>query len=94
MLTVRFHLIHGQKYPGPLGQTINSPSSAYTTVNRLLQGNYIFELTVTDNQGATGKATMKITVNPANNQAPTANAGSNQVITLPTNTVTLSGKRY
>ncbi len=82
------------KISGPLGETINSPSSAYTTVNRLLQGNYIFELTVTDNQGATGKATMKITVNPANNQAPTANAGSNQVITLPTNTVTLSGKRY
>ena len=46
---------------------------------------------VTDNQGATGIDTVNIKVNPANNQTPIAYAGSNQTITLPTNTVALSG---
>ncbi|MCO6496333.1 MAG: T9SS type A sorting domain-containing protein, partial [Chitinophagaceae bacterium] len=35
--------------------------------------------------------TMKVTVNAVPNKAPKANAGQNQTITLPTNTVTLSG---
>ncbi len=55
-----------------------------------MQGIYQFQLTVTDNQGATGTDTVTVTVNPAN-IAPTANAGPDQIITLPTNTVTLFG---
>jgi len=48
-------------------------------------------LTVTDNNGATGKDTMQVTVNPTPNIAPTANAGSDKNITLPVNTTTLNG---
>ena len=60
-------------------------------MNNLSEGVYQFELTVTDNKGATGKDTVQITVNAAANISPTANAGGDQTITLPTNTVTLSG---
>ena len=56
----------------------------------MVQGVYSFELRVTDNNGAFGRDTMQVTVNAAN-IPPTANAGQNQVITLPTNYVTLSG---
>jgi hypothetical protein len=55
---------------------------------------YEFELKVTDNNGATGKDTMTVTVNsatPPANLPPAANAGSDQTITLPVNTVTLVG---
>jgi hypothetical protein len=85
------------KTSGPASFTIVSPNSATTLVSGLAEGVYTFELTVTDNRGATGKATVKVTVNPAApapkapNQAPVANAGANQTITLPVNSVTLTG---
>ena len=58
-----------------------------------MQGVYNFELRVTDNNGATGKDTMQVSVNAAAviNLPPVANAGVGQTITLPTNSVTLSG---
>jgi hypothetical protein len=76
---------------GPSQYNIVSPTQAQTVINNLVQGTYQFQLTVTDNQGATGKDTMTVTVNAAPNQAPTANAGPDQNITLPTNSVTLAG---
>jgi hypothetical protein len=44
------------------GSTITSPTAKSTTVTSLSQGTYRFQLTVTDNRGATGKDTMQITV--------------------------------
>ncbi len=79
------------KISGPAGGTITNSNSASTSVTGLAQGVYNLELTVTDNDGAVGKDTMKVTVNSATNQPPTANAGPDQTITLPTNTVNLSG---
>ena len=70
--------------------TITSPSSASTTVTGLVQGSYNFRLTVTDNLGASSSSDVTVTVN-GNNQPPTVNAGSDQTITLPTNSVSLSG---
>ncbi|WP_414521426.1 PKD domain-containing protein, partial [Umezakia ovalisporum] len=68
--------------------------AAQTTVTSLAQGTYRFELRVTDNNGAIGRDTMTVTVNaaaPPPNQAPVANAGPDQTITLPTNSITLNG---
>ena len=79
------------KISGPSGGTINNANSASAIVNNLSEGVYQFELTVTDDKGATGKDTVQITVNAAANISPTANAGGDQTITLPTNTVSLSG---
>ncbi len=76
---------------GPAVYTISNASSAATNVTNLVQGVYKFELTVTDNKGAIGNDTVIITVNAANNMSPIANAGANQTITLPANSVTLSG---
>ncbi len=79
------------KISGPAGGTIANAASASTSVNGLLQGIYRYQLRVTDNNGAIGRDTMQITVNPDPNIAPTANAGANQTITLPVNTANLSG---
>src|SRR5450432_3312411 len=75
------------KISGPASGTITSATSATTSVTALVQGVYLFELKATDNNGATGKDTMQVTVNTA----PTASAGADQLITLPTSTVNLSG---
>ena len=80
-----------RKISGPTNGTIINPTFPTTSVTGLTQGVYLFELKVTDNSGATDVDTMQVTVNPAPNQLPTADAGSNQTITLPTNTVTLTG---
>ncbi len=79
------------KVSGPSAYNIVNPSSPVTDVSGLTQGVYIFELAVTDNKGAVGKSTVQITVNAAANIPPTANAGTDKTITLPTNTASLSG---
>jgi len=79
------------KISGPAAGTITSPATAGTTVTGLVAGIYKFELRVTDNAGAFGRDTMQVTVNAASNIPPAANAGPDQIITLPTNTVILSG---
>jgi Predicted peptidase len=80
-----------KKISGPASYQIASPNQASTEVTGLTAGTYQFELTVTDNNGATGKATVTVTVNPAPNKAPTANAGTDITITLPKNSTTLNG---
>ncbi len=79
---------------GPTTYALGSPNSATTTLNNLAQGVYVFRLTVTDNAGATGAATVTVIVNAATNQPPTANAGNNITLTLPTNSTTLVGSGY
>ncbi len=78
---------------GPSTATITTSGQAQTTVTGLVQGIYRFRLTVTDNSGVTATATMQVTVNPAPVVVgpPSANAGGDQTITLPTNSVTLNG---
>jgi ribosomal protein L14 len=80
---------------GPAQYGIANASSANTSVNNLLQGVYQFQLTVTDNAGATATDIVKVTVNasapPAGNQAPIANVGGNLTITLPVNSAPLNG---
>ena len=79
---------------GPGSVTISNSNTATPAVQGLLTGVYIFELTVTDNSGATAKDQMTVIVNPKSilpNQAPVANAGTNQTITLPENSITLNG---
>lgn len=79
------------KMSGPVAGTIVSPNSSSTVVNGLVAGTYVFRLTVTDNNGATGFDDVTVTVNPAANQPPTANAGNNITLTLPTNSTTFNG---
>ncbi|MEO6731288.1 MAG: T9SS type A sorting domain-containing protein, partial [Ferruginibacter sp.] len=81
------------KIAGPASGTIATANSATTAINNLVQGVYSFELTVTDNNGATGKDTVQVTVNSAIilNKLPIANAGADVSIVLPTNIVSLKG---
>jgi hypothetical protein len=79
------------KVTGPVAGSITSPASAITTVTGLTEGTYIFRLTVKDNDGASATDDVSVTVNTATNMAPIAKAGADQDITLPINSVSLSG---
>lgn len=76
---------------GPSASTLTGASTSVATASNLIAGQYTFQLTVTDNKGATSTALVKITVSSAGPQPPIANAGANQTITLPTNTATING---
>ncbi len=81
------------KTNGPGQYTITSGNAAITKVTGLVAGNYIFVLRVWDNEWQPADDTISITVLPALqgvNQPPVANAGSDVVITLPTNWVNLN----
>jgi hypothetical protein len=79
---------------GPSTATITNPSSAQSGAGNLIAGVYQFQLQVTDNQGATGVAVLKVTVlsqNSAPNVPPLVSVGSDRVIDLPKNSVVLPG---
>jgi hypothetical protein len=79
------------KVSGPTGGLIQSANTAATNITGLIVGVYTYRLTVQDNAGISATSDVQITVNPVPNQAPTANAGNNVSITLPTNSATLTG---
>ena len=76
------------KQSGGLVTLLNNLTNTLS-LSALIPGTYVFRLTVTDNQGATGYDDVTVTVTLATNQAPTVNAGTDQSITLPTSAVTL-----
>jgi hypothetical protein len=79
------------KVSGPSGDSIQSPAAVSTVVSSLVAGVYVYQLKVTDDKGATATDTVTVTVSSATNQSPTANAGSDIVISLPVNNTVLNG---
>jgi WD40-like Beta Propeller Repeat len=84
---------HWQKISGPASFIFINSTSAITAVKNLTVGIYEFELTVKDNGGLYDKDTVKIKLNSPTqlNRPPVSNAGVDQTITLPINTIILNG---
>ena len=80
------------KISGPGSVAFGSAASAGTSATFSAPGAYLLRLTASDGQ-LTGSDDLQITVNaaPPGNRAPQVNAGAPQTITLPANSVTLSG---
>jgi hypothetical protein len=74
------------KVSGPSGGTIVSSTSVQTAITGLQRGIYFYRVTVTDNSGNTATDDVKITVDAP----PALTPGSDQTITLPTSSVSLS----
>jgi dienelactone hydrolase len=76
---------------GPSTATFQDATSATSKVFGLVAGDYVFQLTVTDNSGATASAQVTVTVlsAPVANKAPKVYAGTDQVIQLPVNTTSI-----
>ncbi|XP_059412249.1 dyslexia-associated protein KIAA0319-like protein [Carassius carassius] len=84
---------HWEEVKGPLREEKASGDTAILTLSSLVPGNYTFSLTVTDSDGAQNSTQAMLLVNKATDYRPTANAGPNQVITLPRNYITLYGNQ-
>ncbi|RYF65498.1 MAG: T9SS type A sorting domain-containing protein, partial [Cytophagaceae bacterium] len=84
------------KISGPSSYAFSTQTAVSTTVSKLTEGTYVFEVTVTDDKGAS--ASDRVTIEVKGLTVPTtgkgglvANAGADQVITLPVNNIVLSG---
>ena len=77
---------------GPGTATFALPNSATTSVNFSLPGAYVLRLAASDSElSATDDLTVVVNPQPSTNQAPQVGAGPDQSLTLPTNTVNLTG---
>ncbi|MBN8790284.1 MAG: T9SS type A sorting domain-containing protein [Terrimonas sp.] len=82
------------KVSGPTTGTLTLISNGLQAkLTDLVAGVYVYQLTVKDSNGSTATANVTVTVNAATTSTapPTANAGKEQTITLPTNSCTLNG---
>jgi PKD repeat protein len=77
------------KVSGPGTVSFANPGAAQTTAGFSVAGTYVLRLSASDSAlSATDEVTITVI---ADNQPPVVSAGSDQTITLPTNTVTLNG---
>ncbi|MBL7666335.1 MAG: hypothetical protein JNM93_14465 [Bacteriovoracaceae bacterium] len=79
-----------EKNSGPAATLANTTTSTLN-LSSLVEGTYIFKVTVKDNQNAAASDEVQVVVKPKPNTAPVANAGNDQTIQLPISTVSLSG---
>ncbi|XP_052086036.1 dyslexia-associated protein KIAA0319-like protein isoform X2 [Mytilus californianus] len=82
---------HWEEKSGPLQGQHLQDDTAMLTLKDLAPGVYMFELTVTDSDGASNSTVANVTVIKETDYPPKANAGSDVVIHLPQNSVILNG---
>jgi hypothetical protein len=80
-----------QRISGPSNTTLSTANNQTTNVSGLIEGVYAFQFTVTDNMGGTKTDTVQVTVLSKVNSQPLANAGADQAIQLPQNSIILNG---
>ncbi|XP_060100114.1 dyslexia-associated protein KIAA0319 homolog isoform X2 [Heteronotia binoei] len=84
---------HWEEVEGPLRKQKVSADTAVLHLSDLVPGNYTFRLTVVDSDGAANSTTAALIVSKPVDHPPVASAGPNQVISLPQNSVILSGNQ-
>uniref|UniRef100_A0ABM5GAV5 Dyslexia-associated protein KIAA0319 homolog isoform X2 n=1 Tax=Pogona vitticeps TaxID=103695 RepID=A0ABM5GAV5_9SAUR len=83
---------HWEEIEGPLREKASADTLVLHLPN-LIPGNYTFRLTVMDSDGAVNSTLASLTVNKQVDFPPVANAGPNQEVALPQNTITLNGNQ-
>ncbi|MES2428254.1 MAG: hypothetical protein V4560_14840 [Bacteroidota bacterium] len=76
---------------GPSTASLTGAATATLLAGTLIEGAYEFQITVTDNKGATATDNVIVIVNSAANVPPVSDAGTDSAITLPVNSVHLLG---
>ncbi|XP_023702907.1 dyslexia-associated protein KIAA0319-like protein isoform X3 [Cryptotermes secundus] len=78
---------------GPSKVVFSASSSSCTNVTELTKGEYEIQLTVTDDNHNNASDTVVVTVTQNENAKPKADAGPDQIITLPISVITVNGSQ-
>ncbi|XP_041775051.1 dyslexia-associated protein KIAA0319-like protein [Anopheles merus] len=82
-----------QQISGPNTALIESANASIANATAMTIGDYVFELTVSDEANNNASDRVRITVVQEKNTPPVANAGGDQTVTLPTNVLVLNGSQ-
>uniref|UniRef100_A0A182P486 MANSC domain-containing protein n=1 Tax=Anopheles epiroticus TaxID=199890 RepID=A0A182P486_9DIPT len=82
-----------QQVSGPNTAVIEQANASIANATAMTIGDYVFELTVSDEASNNATDRVRITVVQEKNTPPVANAGGDQTVTLPTNVLVLNGSR-
>ncbi|XP_053672289.1 dyslexia-associated protein KIAA0319-like protein [Anopheles nili] len=82
-----------QQVSGPNTALIANANASTANATGLTIGDYVFELTVSDEANNNASDRVRITLVQEKNTPPVANAGGDQTVTLPTNVLVLNGSR-
>lgn len=82
---------HWEQSSGPRQAEMSGVNDKVVTVKKLLEGHYVFKLTVTDDKGLTGSDTVAVNVKKDINKPPIANAGPDVTVHLPNRAAELDG---
>ncbi|XP_044282475.1 dyslexia-associated protein KIAA0319 homolog [Varanus komodoensis] len=84
---------HWEEIEGPLREMKASADTPVLHLSNLVPGNYTFRLIVIDSDGATNSTLASLRVNEQVDYPPVANAGPDQEISMPRNSITLNGNQ-
>ncbi|XP_054483318.1 dyslexia-associated protein KIAA0319 homolog [Anoplopoma fimbria] len=82
---------HWDAVSGPPGIKLEGADQAVATATGLRVGRYTFTLTVSDQQGATDRASLTIRVQEARSLPPVAHASGSHTVSLPNSSLVLRG---
>ncbi|XP_047368671.1 dyslexia-associated protein KIAA0319 [Vespa velutina] len=84
---------HWKQMSGPSIVDFSAVNESITNVTKLTKGDYLFKLTVIDDNGNKDSDTVSVKVTQNKNAAPKANAGGDQIIIAPIVALILNGSQ-
>ncbi|XP_066597643.1 dyslexia-associated protein KIAA0319-like protein [Prorops nasuta] len=84
---------HWEQVSGPNNVIFSAANESVTNITKLTKGDYVFKLSVIDDNGNKDADTVKVKVTQNKNAPPKANAGGDQVIVAPVSVLVINGSQ-
>ncbi|XP_070161283.1 dyslexia-associated protein KIAA0319 [Polyergus mexicanus] len=90
---IKIVLYHWEQISGPNNAEFATVNESVTNITKLTKGDYVFKLTVVDDNGNADSDTVNVKVTQNKNAPPKANAGGDQVVTAPITALIINGSQ-
>ncbi|KAL0116040.1 hypothetical protein PUN28_011119 [Cardiocondyla obscurior] len=90
---IKIVLYHWEQVSGPNNAEFTTANESITNITKLTKGDYVFKLTVVDDNGNADSDTVNVKITQNKNAPPKANAGGDQVVTAPISALIINGSQ-